>query len=65
MTDLSEGDIMIYLKEKCTQVHNGIFLTQRSYAKRILETYGMDQCKSAATLMDERCKLAVNMGEEE
>lgn len=39
MTNLFGGDIMIYLKVECIQVHSGIFPTQRSYAKPILITY--------------------------
>lgn len=65
ITELLEGNIMIYLKAECTRMQRGIFLTQRGYAKKILKNYGMKDCQPAATPIDVRCKLVPNMGEEE
>jgi hypothetical protein len=61
MSELNEGDVIFYLRAESIQVPGGIFLTQRGYAKKLLETFGMQEYSPVSTPMVEKLKLQTDM----
>jgi hypothetical protein len=64
MSELGEGDLILFLKAECIKVPSGIFLTQRAYAKQVLGLFSMHDCQSIAIPMLKKLKLLTDMGEE-
>ncbi|XP_066324269.1 uncharacterized mitochondrial protein AtMg00810-like [Miscanthus floridulus] len=52
------GALSYYLDIEVRQGKRSISLGQRAYAEKLLERSGMAECKSCATLMEERLKLS-------
>jgi hypothetical protein len=63
MSELNEGEITLYLKAESVQVPDGIFLTQRGYAWKVLEQFEMTGCSPVSTPMVEKLKLATDMSQ--
>lgn len=60
MSDL--GKLQYFLGLEVNQVEDGIFLSQRKYAKNILYRFYMHNCKEAATPMNVNEKLQLEDG---
>ena len=60
MSDL--GLLTYYLGLEVKQDKDGISVCQSSYAKKILEDAGMDQCNASHTPLENRLKLRKNQG---
>ncbi|GAB2289900.1 hypothetical protein Dimus_038074 [Dionaea muscipula] len=56
MTDL--GLLNYYLGIQVVQSSTGIFISQQSYIKKLLELYGMEHCKAVSTRMAVGTKLS-------
>jgi hypothetical protein len=61
MSKLNEGDIILYLRAESIQIPDGIILTQRGYAWKILKTFGMQQCSPISTSMIKKLKLKTDI----
>ena len=59
MSDL--GLLSYYLGIQVSQTEGEITLHQRSYAEKILEVAGMEECNSSSTPMERRLKLGRRM----
>jgi hypothetical protein len=58
------GELKFYLKLAARRDEEGnAYLSQKQYIKEILEKYGMQDCKPAATALDASMKLKKNVGE--
>jgi hypothetical protein len=53
MSELDEGNIIVYLKVELVYIPNGIFMALRCYVKQTLELFGLSNCHPAATPMIE------------
>ena len=60
MTDL--GTAQNYLGVEIEYHPSGIFLHQRTYIKKLLEKFNLQNCNSAKLPMDPRTQLQKNMG---
>lgn len=64
ISKLLEGKITSYVKTKCIQIKEKIFIIQKAYIHNILITFRMKNCALTIILMDEKKKLRVNILEE-
>ena len=62
MKDL--GFLNYFLGIRVTKHKGGLFLSQRKYAKEIIERAGMDSCKPSSTPVDTKSKVSATMGGE-
>jgi histone deacetylase 1/2 len=56
------GDLHFFLGLEVKKTKNGLLLTQKKYARDLLEKVGMDNCKSAPTPMSSTEKLSLHDG---
>ena len=52
------GELKYFLGLQITQSESGIFISQSTYAKNLLERFGLNQCKEARTPMSTTIKLS-------
>jgi hypothetical protein len=64
MSDMGDGTVALYLKVELVQVPSGIFMTQRGYCKKILETFNMLDAHGVSTPMVDRPHLLTDMQED-
>lgn len=65
MFELLRREVIFYLKSKCIQVKEEIFIIQKAYIQNILITFGMKNCKSKIILIDEKLKLKFDIDKKE
>ena len=57
----SMGELTYFLGLQVKQVQNGIFINQSKYVQDILVKFKFQDCKSASTPVDTRCKLTPDL----
>lgn len=65
MFELLRREVIFYLKSKCIQVKEEIFIIQKAYIQNILITFGMKNCKPKIILIDEKLKLKFDIDKKE
>ena len=58
------GELNHFLGLEVTTTKEGMFLCQHKYAKELLETFGMSECKPLATPMESNLKLRKEEGKD-
>ncbi|XP_039146740.1 uncharacterized mitochondrial protein AtMg00810-like [Dioscorea cayenensis subsp. rotundata] len=58
------GELKHFLGLEVEKIKEGIFLCQQKYAKDLLETYGMLECKPLFTPMEPNIKLRAEEGKD-
>ena len=62
MTDL--GLMSYFLGMEVKQDHDGVFISQKKYAKEILNKFHMEDCKRTSTPMNQKEKFSKDDGTE-
>ena len=58
------GELKHFLGLEVTTTKEGMFLCQHKYARELLETFGMSECKPLATPMEPNLKLRMEEGKD-
>ncbi|CAL9776771.1 unnamed protein product [Musa acuminata subsp. burmannicoides] len=56
------GELNMFLDLKGMNIKEGVFISQISYAKKIIKRFGRKQSKKVSTLLDTNIKLSCNVG---